>query len=80
MVEEEKGKGLGKWLVQCVDEVLSQMDHLRRAMLITREGGLEAFYERELGMKRIGKLKGRAIIMQRVGDGLVLSGQKREEG
>ena len=74
VVEEEKGKGLGKWLVQCVDEVLSQMSHLRRAMLITGEGGPEGFYERELGMKKCGRLEGRAIIMQRVGDGVRLSG------
>lgn len=76
VVEEEKGKGLGKWLVQCVDEVLSQMSHLRRAMLITGEGGPEGFYERELGMKRFGRLEGRAIIMQRVGDGVGLSDQE----
>ena len=81
VVEEEKGKGLGKWLVQCVDEVLSQMPHLRRAMLITGEGGPQSFYERTLGMKRFGRLEGRAIVMQRVGDGAVLSGhfQKDED-
>ena len=80
MVEEEKGKGLGKWLVQCVDEVLDQMPHLRRAMLITGEGGSEGFYERALGMKKCGRLEGRAIVMQRVGDGVVLRGQEKDEG
>ena len=80
VVEEEKGKGLGKWLVHCVDEVLDQMPHLRRAMLITGEGGPEGFYERALGMKRFGRLEGRAIVMQRVGDGAVLSGQGKNEG
>ena len=80
VVEEEKGKGLGKWLVQCVDEVLDQMPHLRRAMLITGEGGPEGFYERALGMKRCGRLEGRAIVMQRVGDGVVLRGQEKDVG
>lgn len=78
VVEEEQGKGLGKWLVQCVDEILNEMGHLRRAMLITEEGGPEGFYERELGMKRLGALEGGAVIMQRVGDGAVLRGKKEQ--
>ena len=79
MLDEYQGLGLGKWLVHCVDEVLSGMGDLRRAMLITGEGGPEGFYERELGMGRCGALPGGAVIMNRNGEGVSERGGGRGE-
>ncbi|RDW75096.1 hypothetical protein BP6252_06238 [Coleophoma cylindrospora] len=47
---EYQGKGLGKWLIGCVDEVLMSWPHLRRAMLVTSNGG--RFYKEVMGMKQ----------------------------
>ena len=80
VVEEEQGKGLGKWLIACVDEVLKEMGYLRRVLLLTGEGGPEGFYERELGMKRFGGAEGGMVLMNRTGAGVVQKGEKNEEG
>ena len=79
VVEEEQGKGLGKWLIKCVDEVLKDMEHLRRAMLLTGEGGPENFYERELGMSRLGSPQYGTVVMNRDGEAAALKLQRKEE-
>lgn len=49
VLEEFQGKGLGTWLIQCVDEILSSWPELRRALLVT---SLDAsFYGKLLDMK-----------------------------
>ncbi|KAI4266986.1 MAG: hypothetical protein L6R38_008449 [Xanthoria sp. 2 TBL-2021] len=53
VLPEERGKGLGRWLLQFVEDVLKPKDNtLRRAILFCNEGPLEQFYEKELGMTR----------------------------
>lgn len=70
VVPEEQGKGLGKWLIQCVREVVEGMSDLRKMMLLCSEGATERFYERELGMKRRGtSAQSGSVIMQRDGGG-----------
>ncbi len=70
MLPAHQGKGLGKWLVGCVGEVLEGMKgELRRALLITRQGGGgEGFYEKELGMRRM-EGEGRLVVMSLRGEG-----------
>jgi len=65
-----QGKGLGKWLVGCVGEVLEGMKgELRRALLITSKGeGGEGFYEKELGMRRM-EGEGGLVVMSLRGEG-----------
>jgi hypothetical protein len=54
VLPEWKGVGLGRWLVECVCEVLESMPYLRRSMLITtREGPVARFYEDVMGMERM---------------------------
>ncbi|KAL8704547.1 MAG: hypothetical protein Q9201_002282 [Fulgogasparrea decipioides] len=71
VLPEEQGKGFGRWLLQCVNEILKDMDTtLRRVTLVCREGSLEASYEEELGMKRWGtKAVGGLLMMHREGQG-----------
>jgi GNAT superfamily N-acetyltransferase len=56
-----QGRGLGKWLVTCVQEVVDGMPLLRRSMCIVGvgegeedgEGGMERFYRRLMGMEAV---------------------------
>lgn len=47
-----QGKGLGKWMVAGMKEIIHKMPGLRRAVLLTKIGGKGVgFYERELDMR-----------------------------
>ncbi|KAJ9630388.1 hypothetical protein H2204_008453 [Knufia peltigerae] len=56
---EWRGQGLGKWLISCVQEVVGDMEHLRRCMLVIgqHQGGKEAetFYAKSMKMERLGE-------------------------
>lgn len=67
VVEEEQGKGLGNWLIECVDEVLKEMGHLRKVLLVTSEGKGEQYYQKKLGMKRLEQGEDGNVTMQRMG-------------
>ncbi|KAI4120435.1 MAG: hypothetical protein LQ338_007027 [Usnochroma carphineum] len=69
IVAEEQGKGLGRWLLQCADEIVRGLDTtLKRVILFCREGPLEKFYEKELGMARWGpEAEGGLLMMHREG-------------
>ncbi|KAL6248074.1 hypothetical protein RBB50_005422 [Rhinocladiella similis] len=56
VLSEWRGQGLGKWLVQCVQEVVGDMPHLRRSMLVVGHGReeAEAFYNKLMKMERLG--------------------------
>ena len=52
VLPEWQGEGLGKWLIECVREVVEGWPHLRRSFLVTgREGKSVRFYERVMGME-----------------------------
>ncbi|RMZ79331.1 hypothetical protein DV737_g3424, partial [Chaetothyriales sp. CBS 132003] len=50
-----RGRGLGRWLIECVQEVIEAMPQLRRSMAITRSGGesLVGWYERTMKLKAV---------------------------
>lgn len=55
IIPEYQGKGLGKWLMECINETLKSWPNLRSAMLYT--GGHDGeramkFYEKMFGMKK----------------------------
>lgn len=54
-----QGRGLGKWLIDCVSEIFSagNMPHLRRVMLITDGQRMQNFYQKTLGVKVVGQEK-----------------------
>ena len=47
---ECQGRGLGKWLIKCVREVMLAMPQLRRTMLLTGHPKSVALYEQELDL------------------------------
>lgn len=64
---EEQGKGLGAWLMECVNEVLAGMGYLKRAVLLTGTRKGEEYYEAKLGMKRFEQEEHGLVIMHRKG-------------
>jgi GNAT superfamily N-acetyltransferase len=70
VLEEYQGKGLGTWLLECVDEVLRGWKELRRVMLMT--SGNARWYERVLGVKEFEQGRNGLVFMNRKGEGSVL--------
>jgi GNAT superfamily N-acetyltransferase len=69
ILDEYQGKGLGTWLIKCVDETLSSWPELRRALLVTNHGS--SFYGEKLGMKEFEQGKNGMAIFSRKGGGSV---------
>lgn len=61
-----QGKGLGKWLVQCVKESIEGISELRRCLLLTGGGnhGAQGLYEKVMGMKVIDPKDDGMVAMQ----------------
>jgi len=70
VLDEFQGKGLGSWLIACIDEVLSSWPELRRFCLITH--GPSTFYEEKLKMQAFEQGKNGLRILNRMGSGSVL--------
>ncbi|KAI5866002.1 hypothetical protein GGS23DRAFT_364026 [Durotheca rogersii] len=49
ILPEHQGKGLGRWLMECLDEVIKGWAHLRRFMLLVSDK--MDFYRKHLGAK-----------------------------
>ncbi|KAJ3475639.1 hypothetical protein NLG97_g9388 [Lecanicillium saksenae] len=66
-----QGKGLGSWLIQCVQEVIEEMPHLRRSMLFTSSWEKSVpFYQKLMGMEVIESKFGSGLVtMERKGRG-----------
>ncbi len=72
ILDEQQGRGLGKFLIKCIDETLSHWPELRRAILFTSTA--TRFYEQNLGMKAFESNKNGLAVMSRKGSGSVLPG------
>ncbi|CAG9961988.1 unnamed protein product [Clonostachys byssicola] len=58
----QQGKGLGTWIVQCVQEVLVEMPDLRRSMLFTADWKRSVpFYQKLMGMELIESKRGEGL-------------------
>ncbi|KAL6708605.1 hypothetical protein ACN47E_002586 [Coniothyrium glycines] len=71
-----QGKGLGAWLIGCVQEAIEAMPHLRRSMLFTSDWARSVpFYETLMGMSVVECTEGSGgpAIMQRRGPAWPLS-------
>jgi GNAT superfamily N-acetyltransferase len=68
-----QGNGLGTWMMQCVQEVIESMPHLRRSLLFTGDWKRSVpFYEKILGMQVFesgrgedGEGRGLAVMMRK---------------
>ncbi|KAF7538011.1 hypothetical protein G7Z17_g12721 [Cylindrodendrum hubeiense] len=68
---ENQGKGLGKWLIQCVQEVIEAMPYLRRSMLFTADWHRSVpFYKKLMDMDVVEFQHGEGLaMMERRGKG-----------
>ncbi|KAI9172776.1 hypothetical protein HJFPF1_02290 [Paramyrothecium foliicola] len=73
VVPEQQGKGLGVWMMQCVNETLEGWPHLRRVLLVTSSPTANKFYERTLGAQEWTASTTDLDIMQKQGSGGVSS-------
>lgn len=66
-----QGKGLGSWLICCVQEVLEEMPDLRRSMLFTADWERSVpFYTKLMGMTLVEVREGKGLaIMESKGKG-----------
>jgi ribosomal protein S18 acetylase RimI-like enzyme len=57
VLPEYQGRGLGRWLIECVAEVFhpTNMPCLRRIMLVTGDQRMQDFYQKIFGMKVVGQ-------------------------
>ena len=57
MLPDWQGQGLGKWLIQCVQEVVEDMPYLRRSMCVVGHGreDAQAFYGKLMKMEQLGE-------------------------
>lgn len=69
ILDEYQGKGLGTWLIQCVDEAFSSWPELRRVLLVASHG--KDFYIDKLHMQEFEQGKSGLTILSRKGAGSV---------
>lgn len=63
--DDHRGLDLGKWLVECCQEVMQGMPALRRGMLLTSSDVGKRFYSRELGFYDVEEERDYMICMTR---------------
>jgi len=70
IIEELQGKGLAKWLIECVEAHLMKWPELRRILLLTSHSS--KLYEEKLGMKPFPQGVNGIRIFSRLGQGAVM--------
>jgi len=66
ILAEHQGKGLGKWMMECLNEILRSWPGLRRTLLLTGDPNAVRLYERTLGMEVV-QPGGKLVFMQKAG-------------
>ncbi|KAI9743067.1 MAG: hypothetical protein M1818_003362 [Claussenomyces sp. TS43310] len=65
VLSQYRGKGLGKWMLECVAETLNGWPQLRRSMLLTNSEQAKQFYTDVLGMEELPQDGGVAVMTKR---------------
>ncbi|KAJ4420072.1 hypothetical protein N0V85_000726 [Neurospora sp. IMI 360204] len=71
VLPEYQGKGLGAWMMECLNEALEQWPELRRVVLFTGDAYAAKLYERALGMRDTKEKGGKLMVMQKTGPAAV---------
>lgn len=71
VLPEYQGKGLGAWMMECLNKALEQWPELRRVVLFTGDAYAAKLYERTLGMRDTQEKGGKLVVMQRTGPAAV---------
>lgn len=65
VLPEHRGGGLGKWLMECCNEVTQDIPVLRRVLLHAGPGAAAKFYARELGVWNVEEERDHVVVMTR---------------
>lgn len=65
LLPEYRTKGLGKWLIECCNDIFHAIPAMRRTMLMTNPGIGKKFYQDQLRMWDVCEEKDRAVCMTR---------------
>jgi GNAT superfamily N-acetyltransferase len=77
VLASHQGKGLGKWMMQCLDEVLESWPHLRRCLLFTRGEAAIKMYRTTIGAKHISETPSKdLVLLERRGPAVPVTGGK----
>lgn len=60
-------RGLGRWVMVCLNEVLESWPALRRCVLFTADPHAVRLYEQTLGMEDLREGKNGLVVMQKMG-------------
>lgn len=68
VLPEYQGTGLGKWMMECLNEVFDSWPHLRRMMLVTGKPEVIPLYEKAFGAVEWNKSAAPTMsVMQKIG-------------
>jgi len=72
ILPEYQGKGLGTWLLECVNETIDGWPEFRRALLMTGNEAGKILYKKKLGMEPFPQGKNGLEVLNKTGKGSVL--------
>jgi|SRR5277367_6112516 len=72
ILPEYQGRGLGTWLLECVNETIDSWHEFRRALLMTGNKTGKTLYKKKLGMEPFPQDKNGLEILSKKGRGSVL--------
>ncbi|KAK3333739.1 hypothetical protein B0T19DRAFT_135377 [Cercophora scortea] len=71
VLKEHQGKGLGGWMMECVDERLNTWPDLRGFLLLTTHQSAVRMYQNKLGAQDIQEGKTKLLVMEKQGPAAV---------
>lgn len=72
ILPEYQGKGLGTWLLECVNETVGSWPYLRRVLLMTGNEKGKVLYKKLLGMDPFPQGRNGLEVLSKTGRGSVL--------
>ncbi|KAK4237242.1 hypothetical protein C8A03DRAFT_34810 [Achaetomium macrosporum] len=76
VIAQHQGKGLGKWMMQCLDEVLRSWPDLRRCVLLTRGAAAVRMYGETIGARDISETSSSLVVLERPGPAAPMAGEE----
>ncbi|KAK3381488.1 hypothetical protein B0H63DRAFT_206201 [Podospora didyma] len=67
VLKEHQGKGLGRWINECLNETLEAWPDLRRLVLFTRGAAAVRLYQTTLGAKDVRESSTGLVVMEKKG-------------
>ncbi|KAK3303383.1 N-acetyltransferase-like protein [Chaetomium strumarium] len=74
VLAEHQGKGLGKWMMQCLDEVLRSWPNLRRCVLFTRGAAAVRMYGETIGARDVSETSPSLVVLEKRGPDAAMAG------